>query len=475
MKLTIYRKKLLVPFFKIIIDFVCVFFAVLFSYYIRFYSPFTTIIAVRGGFIPPVINYVHFALVLGIIFIISFSVNKSYRSRFFTNFSQDITLIFQVSLISIFVGISFTFFYRGFSYSRIVFILIFLNSIIILLLGRFFFHGLKKIFIRKGFNVQRIFLIGSPKNLPQVYKKVKLDENYNFDIQGYLADEQVNELPIKYFGELNRIPLILQNNEFDAFLISLSHEEHQKILQIIDCVEGKNIELFYIPDILDIITSNFNNLEIAGIPVLQLKMFRLSGWGGFIKRVFDILVSFVSVILLSPFFLIILILIKLTSKGPIFFKQKRVTLDNNDFTMIKFRSMYYNEDLKGPVEFVDRDVDRDDPRVTPLGKILRRMSLDELPQLLNVLKGEMSLVGPRPERRHIVEQNIMEVPRYSERHRVRAGITGWSQVNGLRQQNTSLDERIRYDLYYIENWTLWFDLKIIIMTFLEIIRGEEAY
>ncbi len=471
MKQTIYRKKLLVPFFKIIIDFVCVFLAVLVSYYIRFYSPFTTIIAVRGGVIPPVINYIHFALLLGIIFIISFSVNKSYRSRFFTNFSQDITLIFQVSLISIFIGISFTFFYRGFSYSRIVFILIFLNSIIILLLGRFFFHRLKKIFIGKGFNVLRIFLIGSPKNLPQVYKKVKLDENYNFDIQGYLADEQVNELPLKYFGDLNSIPLILQDNEFDAFVISLSHEEHQKILHIIDSVEGKNIELFYIPDILDIITSNFNNLEIAGIPVLQLKMFRLSGWEGFLKRVFDIIVSLVSVILLSPFFLIILILIKLSSKGPIFYKQKRVTLDNKDFTMIKLRSMYYTEDLKEPLGFVDRD----DPRVTPIGKILRRTSLDELPQLLNVLKGEMSLVGPRPERRYYVEQNIMEIPRYSERHRVRAGITGWSQVNGLRQQNTSLDERIRYDLYYIENWSLWFDLKIIIMTFLEIIRGEEAY
>jgi exopolysaccharide biosynthesis polyprenyl glycosylphosphotransferase len=219
------------------------------------------------------------------------------------------------------------------------------------------------------------------------------------------------------------------------------------------------------------LTSNFNHLEIAGIPILQLKAFTLSGWQGFLKRGFDITVALFSLVMLSPFLIFIAILIKITSKGPVFYTQKRVTLDNKDFTMYKFRSMYVTAESKEGLI----DVVRDDPRVTPIGRIIRRGSLDELPQLINVVRGEMSLVGPRPERRYFVEENIKEIPRYSERHRVRTGITGWAQVNGLRQQNTSLEERIRYDLYYIENWSLWFDLKIIIMTILEVLRSEEAY
>ena len=153
------------------------------------------------------------------------------------------------------------------------------------------------------------------------------------------------------------------------------------------------------------------------------------------------------------------------------YKQQRVTMDNRDFTMLKFRSMQVTEESKLGL----KDVEKNDPRVTRIGKILRRTSLDELPQLYNVLKGEMSLVGPRPERRFYVDQNLKTIPRYSERHRVRCGITGWAQVSGLRQQDTSLGQRIRYDLFYIENWSLWFDLKIIIMTFGEVVRGENAY
>jgi exopolysaccharide biosynthesis polyprenyl glycosylphosphotransferase len=211
-------------------------------------------------------------------------------------------------------------------------------------------------------------------------------------------------------------------------------------------------------------------LEVGGVPLLQLKAFVLSGWQGFLKRAFDIFVSTISLVLLSPFFLLVAIAIKATSRGAVFYVQQRVSLDGQEFNMLKFRSMRADAEAEsGPVW-----AQKDDPRTTAIGKFLRRTSLDELPQLFNVLKGEMSLVGPRPERQHFVEQFREYIPQYRERHRVRCGMTGWAQVNGLRGQSP-IEERARYDLYYLENWSLWFDMKIILLTFMEVARGENAY
>ena len=314
-------------------------------------------------------------------------------------------------------------------------------------------------------------MVGSADNLKHIYKRLISNLNYNFEICGYLSNAEITELPLPFIGDLDKLRENALYNDIDGLVISFNQQDHQHIWQIINTVEGKNIELFYVPDILDILTSNFNALEVGGIPILQLKSFTLSGWQGFIKRGFDIVVSLLGLIFLSPLFLLIAILIKLSSKGPVLYKQQRVTMNNRDFMMIKFRTMHVTPESEQGL----RDVEKNDSRVTTIGRVLRRTSLDELPQLYNVLKGEMSLVGPRPERRFYVEQNLKSIPRYSERHRVRCGITGWAQVSGLRQQNTSLGERVRYDLYYIENWSLWFDLKVIMMTFGEVIRGENAY
>jgi exopolysaccharide biosynthesis polyprenyl glycosylphosphotransferase len=314
-------------------------------------------------------------------------------------------------------------------------------------------------------------MVGSESIVSQVFQKIEKDRNYNFDIKGYISPKQDKDSLIPYLGDYNEIPDLLKTLDLDGVIVSFSHKEHDLILPIIQQTEGKNIEIFYVPDILDILTSHFNNLEVNGLPLLQLKSFALSGWQGFIKRVFDIFVSALALIVLSPLFLIFAGLILLTSSGGVFYRQKRVTLDDKDFEMLKFRSMYVTESSKEGLI----DVVKNDPRVTPLGKFLRRTSADELPQLWNVLKGDMSLVGPRPERRFYVELNKKEILRYSERHRVRAGITGWAQVNGLRQQDSMLIERIKFDLYYIENWSLWFDIKIILLTFRTIVRGENAY
>lgn len=470
MKNNVYKRNLLVPFLKMVTDMVFIELAVLFSYYLRFYSPLTEIFPVTKGY-PPFKNYFYFSLFLVAVMVGFFAAANAYRSRYFSTFTQDVPAIFKTCFLGILFAMSGVFLYREFSYSRLVFVLIFLNTNIFLIIGRFAFHRFKRKFLTRGFNVLRVCLVGSAENVARAYKRLIADKNYKFDIAGYVADEETEGLLIPRIGALEDLPGLVENEQdYDGMIITFNQDDHTKVLQVIKAAEGKNLELFYIPDILDLLTHKLQTLEVSGIPLLQLKAFVLSGWQGFLKRTFDVGVSAISLVLLSPFFLIIGIIIKVTSPGPVFYVQKRVSLDGQEFNMLKFRSMRADAEAKsGPVW-----AQKDDPRTTAIGKFLRRASLDELPQLINVLKGEMSLVGPRPERQHFVEQFRKYIPQYRERHRVRCGMTGWAQVNGLRGQSP-IEERTRYDLYYIENWSLWFDLKIILLTFMEVVRGENAY
>jgi exopolysaccharide biosynthesis polyprenyl glycosylphosphotransferase len=222
-----------------------------------------------------------------------------------------------------------------------------------------------------------------------------------------------------------------------------------------------------VPNILEMVVTDVHLDEIGGLPLLGLSGSRLRGGNIALKRVFDIGVAAAMLLALSPIMLAIAIAVKISSRGPVFYRQERVTLYGTSFRMLKFRSMRLDaEDASGPVWAREQD-----PRTTKLGAFLRRWNLDELPQLINVLLGEMSLVGPRPERPYFVEQFKDEIPHYMARLHVKAGITGWAQVNGLRG-NTSLSERIKYDLFYVENWSIWFDVKILVMT---LTARENAY
>jgi exopolysaccharide biosynthesis polyprenyl glycosylphosphotransferase len=211
--------------------------------------------------------------------------------------------------------------------------------------------------------------------------------------------------------------------------------------------------------------------EMDGIPFLKIKSLPMNLWNQMLKRLFDIFFSLLILILISPLLLIVAALIKLTSKGKIFYKQERVSLAGKKFDMLKFRSMVENAENKTGAVFAAKN----DPRSTPIGNLMRKFSIDELPQFINVLKGDMSIVGPRPEREHFVNIMKEKIPKYLERHRVKCGITGWAQVNGLRGQDTSLEKRIEYDIYYIEHWSIIFDLKIIIKTLREIFFSKTAF
>jgi exopolysaccharide biosynthesis polyprenyl glycosylphosphotransferase len=215
-----------------------------------------------------------------------------------------------------------------------------------------------------------------------------------------------------------------------------------------------------VPDLLQVLASQVRLTELEGIPFLEIKSLPFTPWGRITKRAFDLLVAAVSLAFLSPLLLFLAALVRVDSRGPALFRQQRVGLDGKPFTMYKFRTMIAEADRMDAQAGLGI---RNDPRRTRVGAILRKTSLDELPQLFNVLRGEMSLVGPRPERVRYVEQFGANVPKYLDRHRVKTGVTGWAQVNGLRG-NTSIEERVKYDLYYIENWSLVFDIKILLRT-----------
>jgi len=223
------------------------------------------------------------------------------------------------------------------------------------------------------------------------------------------------------------------------------------------------------PDVFQIMATEVSIGDLGGLPLLTMRDVALRGWRLTVKRAMDVAISGTGLVVISPLMLLTALLIKLDSRGPVFFVQERTGLDGRPFLMLKFRSMRQDAEAHGPGWTTE-----DDPRRTRLGSIIRKLSVDELPQLINVLLGDMSLVGPRPEQPAYVEQFRRNIPRYMDRHREKAGLTGWAQVNGLRG-DTSITERTKYDLWYIENWSLWLDINIIIRTVLQGLTSRSAY
>jgi Undecaprenyl-phosphate glucose phosphotransferase len=249
----------------------------------------------------------------------------------------------------------------------------------------------------------------------------------------------------------------------DHLYVALALDEHAKLLDLMDVTSRECIDVKVVPDLLQFIALRARLEDLDGLPIINVNEVPLQGFRSWVKRLLDVLLSSLAVTVLAIPAAIIALLVKLTSKGPIFYRQERMGLDGKAFTVWKFRSMYLDaEEASGPIWARD-----DDPRATPIGRWLRKLDLDELPQFVNVLKGDMSIVGPRPERPFFVEQFKHRIPQYMLRHKVKAGITGWAQVNGWRG-NTSLEKRIEYDLYYIEHWSVGLDLKIMWLT---LVRG----
>nr|WP_296481993.1 undecaprenyl-phosphate glucose phosphotransferase [uncultured Acetatifactor sp.] len=363
---------------------------------------------------------------------------------------------------------------REFNFSRSVmaffyFFNVFITSCFRLTLRK----GLRKIRSR-GYNLKHILLVGYSRSAEAYIDRLMDNPQWGYVACGILDDHipaGTTYKGVKVLGRLGNLEVILPENSLDEIAISLSLQDYDHLEDIVSTCEKSGVHTKFIPDYNSLIPSKPYTEDLMGLPVINIRYVPLTNTGNImLKRMMDIFGALVGIALTSPIMLLVTLLIKLTSPGPVIFRQERVGLHNKSFYMYKFRSM----EQQSPAEEKKAWTVRNDPRVTPLGRFLRRTSLDELPQLFNILKGDMSLVGPRPERPLFVVKFKEEIPRYMIKHQVRPGLTGWAQVNGLRG-NTSIRKRIEYDIYYIENWTIWFDMKIILMTFVTGFINKNAY
>jgi putative colanic acid biosynthesis UDP-glucose lipid carrier transferase len=327
---------------------------------------------------------------------------------------------------------------------------------------------------RRGRNLRHIAIVGAGTLGRTIAERLADAPWAGFHVVGFFDDNPATHgttvagAPV--LGATDALPEGLDRNGVDQVWIALPLRAEARIREILDLLQTETVDVRFVPDIYNFTLLHHSMTEIAGLPVINLTESPLQGANAVVKTIEDVLLSSVILMLASPLMLIIALGVKLSSPGPVLYRQERVTWNGERFTMLKFRTMPVDaEAASGPLW-----ADRSQARTTPLGALLRRTSLDELPQFFNVLRGEMSIVGPRPERPEFVERFKQEVPRYMQKHLVKAGITGWAQVNDFRG-NTDLSERIRYDLYYIENWSIWFDLRIIALTLVHIFRSRHAY
>lgn len=327
---------------------------------------------------------------------------------------------------------------------------------------------------KKGMNLKHILLVGYSRAAEEYIDRIRQNPQWGYLIRGVLDDNVARGTrykDVKVIGRIDNLMVILPENRLDEIVITLGLNEYFKLEHIVALCEKSGVHTKFVPDYNNIIPTRPYTEDLMGLPVINIRHVPLTNtFNAVVKRAMDIAGGLAAIVLFSPVMLITAIAIKATSPGPLIYAQERVGLHNKNFRMYKFRSM----DVQSPKKERGAWTVPDDPRVTSVGKIIRKTSIDELPQLFNILKGDMSLVGPRPERPFFVEKFREEIPRYMIKHQVRPGMTGWAQINGYRG-NTSIRKRIEYDLYYIENWTPGFDIKILFLTIFKGFVNKNAY
>jgi exopolysaccharide biosynthesis polyprenyl glycosylphosphotransferase len=340
-------------------------------------------------------------------------------------------------------------------------------------LSRVSLDSLMREFRRRGFDTARVLIAGAGEAGQLVLDKIQHAPELGYRVVGFVdhnhLDNAGGRVPV--LGHPEDIPRLVDEHRVSEIIVAASELSQRERLHLVSRLAGRQVNIKIVPDIFEIMASEVTTSDLSGLPMMRVRDVALRGWNLRLKRGLDLVVSVLALIFLSPLLLFIALLVKLTGRsGPVFFVQERVGLDGRPFYLVKFRSMRPDaEAATGPVW-----ASPDDDRKTRLGAWLRRWSVDELPQLVNVLAGEMSLVGPRPERPHFVNIFKDTIPRYADRHNEKAGVTGYAQVNGLRGQ-TSIEERTKYDVYYVENWSLAFDVKILLKTIGTVFRDKHAY
>lgn len=431
---------------------------------------------------PPLTEYYPIMTVHALTIVVFFYFTRMYHMKHGVNRFDVAVAIAQNVSIGTFIAIAIeTLAFKNsaldLDYPRGVIIYAWLFGILLVIIGREI-HRQFGIFLRKiGIGRDRMLVIGGGPAAISVVNQVRRSPQFGYEIIG-LVDKDANpsnlqidanyQLPI--LGDYNDLPSLIDTYQINNVILALPDATRQEMVTIITQCQRGIVDIKIFPDTLAFITSGLTVDDLGGLPLLGVRDIALRGWKLSLKRGLDIVGSSIGLVFLSPFMLFIGLLIYLTDRGPIFFTQERVGLDGKPFPMIKFRTMRVDAEKMG------NWTTKNDTRITRIGALLRKTNLDELPNLINVFYGQMSLVGPRPEQVRFVEEFRRKFPRYMERHREKAGMTGWAQIHGLRG-DTDIQERLKYDLYYIENWSLWLDIKIILRTVVQTIlfRNKNAY
>ncbi|MBM4784394.1 MAG: undecaprenyl-phosphate glucose phosphotransferase [Archangiaceae bacterium] len=437
---------------------------------LAYFTRFSGVMAYESK--PPIEDTLVILAVVLVVFPLTFRQASLYTTNRARSHMSEIFEVFKSTILATTLLVALTFFFYE-RYSRATIALFtafaFFGVSGVRLVFRAVFNELR----RRGFNEKRILVVGAGSLGQRVVETIDEHKELGFTVMGLLTrkSEKVGTTikGKRVLGMMLELGEVLDREQVDQVILALPLEDQPILKELMEQLALRTVDVKMVPDLFNYVTLRGGLEEFGGLPIISLQGAPLEGWNLIAKRVFDTLCSLLLILLTGPVMLVLAVLVKLTSRGPIFYRQERMGMDGHLFGMLKFRTMRIDAEAQG-AQFATAD----DPRRTPIGTFLRKYSLDELPQFFNVLVGDMSLVGPRPERPVFIEEFKKQIPRYHLRHMVKSGVTGWAQINGLRG-NTSIKERIDYDLYYIENWSLLFDLKILLRTAFGGFLSKNAY
>ena len=442
------------------------------AWWLKFESPFSNV--KEGEYHLDMQTYFRAIPFLVVGYLILYSLCKLYTPKRGTDPAGEVAHIIEANTLGIVITTSVLFVIWQQHFSRSMIFLFFVVNTLLTTLFRGLVRYVLKVMRRSGHNMKHVLLVGYSRATEQYIDRIKMNPQWGYVVHAILDDEVPRGSlykGVKVVGTIGNLEYILPENKLDEIAIALPLKQYDRLGSIVSLCEKSGVHTKFIPDYSEVFSSRPYTEDLMGLPVINIRNVPLTNTlNRILKRTIDFLGSFVGIILISPLLLILAVAVKLSSPGPIIFKQQRIGLHNKPFQMYKFRSMR----MQSPEDEKKGWTTKGDPRVTKVGAFIRKTSLDELPQLFNVLKGDMSLVGPRPERPQYVDKFKEEIPRYMVKHQVRPGMTGWAQVNGYRG-DTSIKKRIEYDIYYIENWTLGFDIRILFRTIFHGFVNKNAY
>jgi len=461
---------------KILVDAILIVAALVLSYFFRF----QVLLFITPGGVPVFEQYLNVLVFVTLIWLAIFKLVGLYEDKKFTSLIDELATLFLGVTLSTLVLLGLLFLYREFWFSRLVIVNVWWIALLLLSCARILLFYVKRLLRARGWGIKNVLILGAGEMGQVLALKLTEDRSLGYNAVGFLDDDQAKQGQVyhgvKVIGRVAQIKGSIKKNKVEEVIIASAKFPAPKVLDIITECERFGVEFKLIPGILELIASRVDIDELAGVPLLTVSEIQLKGMNAAIKRSADVVLSSLGILAISPILLLFAILVKVTSPGPVFFRQERVGMDGQTFAMFKFRSMIKDAEKLFPQLAPLSEVEgnlfkiKNDPRITPLGKFMRRWSVDELPQLFNVFLGDMSLVGPRP-------PLPREVKNYTAWHkkrlRVRPGITGAWQVAG--RSLLPFEDMVRLDVYYIENWSLWLDLKTLLQTIPVGIFGKGAY